>query len=104
MLSFFLSALHHPVQDISKFLKNVLVSNSSYMLTNVNSILKSFNIKYCEIFDCEKIHYCKVRSVKGKTNWQSRITRELLSIRDRQTDVPLTFGEVCELLDETCIS
>ncbi len=51
MLSFFLSGLHYPVQDISNFFKNALVSSSSYMLTNVNSILTSLNVKYYKIFD-----------------------------------------------------
>ncbi len=66
-VEFFLEWFAPPVQDISRFFKNVLVSSSSYMLTDVNSILKSFNVKYYEIFYCEKIHYCKVRFVKGRT-------------------------------------
>ena len=103
MLSFFLSGLHHPVQDISIFFKNALVSSSSYMLTNVNSILNSLNVKYYEIFDCAiKSIITKFDLSEGEQDWQTIITRELLSIRDRQLDVPLTYEEVCEFLDETC--
>ncbi len=105
MLSFFLGGLHHPVQDISIFFKNALVSSSSYMLTNVNSLINYLNVKYYEIYDCAiKSIITKFDLSKGEQDWQTRIIRELLSIRDRQLDVPLTYEEVCEFLDETCTS
>ena len=60
MLCFFIRGLKHLERQISQFFKNVLLSNSSYMLSNVNSILQSSNIKYYEIF------YCNINSLIGK--------------------------------------
>ncbi len=75
------------------------------MLTNVNSILNSLNVKYYGIFDCAiKSITTKFDLSEGEQDWQTRITRELLSIRDRQLDVRLIYEEVCEFLDETCTS
>ncbi len=75
------------------------------MLTNVNSILNSLNIKYYEIFDCAiKSIITKSDLSEGEQDWQNRIIRELLSIRDRQLDIPLTYEEVCEFFDKTCTS
>ncbi len=87
------------------FLKNALVSSSSYMLTNVNSVLNSLNVKYYEIFDCAaKSIITKFDLSEGEQDWQTRIIRELLIVRDRQLDVSLTYEEVCEFLDEICPS
>ena len=43
ILNFFVSGLNHDNTIISDFFKNKLVSNSSYMLTNINAILTKFN-------------------------------------------------------------
>ncbi len=57
---FFIRGMRHPERQISQFFRNVLLSNSSYMLSNMNSILQSYNIKYYEIF------YCNINYVIGK--------------------------------------
>ena len=54
MLSFFLNGLNHESSIISHFLTNVLVFNSSDMLTNVNTILRTAGIKYCHLFHINK--------------------------------------------------
>ena len=46
MILFFLNGLNHESELISCFFKNTLLSNSSYMLVNVNSILNKYGIKY----------------------------------------------------------
>ena len=54
MLSFFLNGLNHKSSMISHFFTNVLTSNSSHMLTNVNTILQKADIKYFELFHINK--------------------------------------------------
>ena len=69
------------------------------MLSNVNSILQSSNIKYYEIF------YCNINSLIGKVrcleidqNWHIEILKELLSIRDG-----LTHSDIREFLYDICL-
>ena len=83
---------------------NVLLSNSSYMLSNVNSILQSSNIKYYEIF------YCNINSLIGKVrcleidqNWHMKILKELLNKCDGQTDCCLTHRDIREFHDDICL-
>ena len=40
ILNFFVNGLNHDNNIISDFFKNTLISNSSYMLTNINTIIK----------------------------------------------------------------
>ena len=74
------------------------------MLSNVNSILQSSNIKYYEIF------YCNINSLIGKVrcleidqNWHIEILKELLSILDGQIDCCLTNSDIPEFLDDICL-
>ena len=55
MLSFFVNGLNHNSDLISHFFKNTLLSNSSYMLVNINSILSKYGIKYMDLFSMSKI-------------------------------------------------
>ena len=59
MLNFIISGLNHNSDIITRFFKNMLLSNSSYMLTNLNKILNSFNLKYCDIFIMDKLQLKK---------------------------------------------
>ncbi len=74
------------------------------MLSSMNSIQQSFNIKYYENF------YCNINSVIGKLrclennkSWLTEILKELFSIRDGKIDCRLTHGEVCGFLEDICL-
>ena len=84
-MSFFLNGLHHESNNISHFFTNVLVSNSSYMLTNVNTILQKAKIKYSDLFHINKFSLKKVLQKSApQPDWRSNIIRELMDIRDSQ--------------------
>ena len=55
ILNFFVNGLNHDNNIISDFFKNTLISNSSYMLTNLNTILKRYNINYVDLFNWQKL-------------------------------------------------
>ena len=85
MLNFFISGLNHSSKMIASFFKNALLSNTSYMLQNVNIILREFEIKYCDMFDMNKFKLKKVVESKlDLPDWRSNIIIELLSLRDNQ--------------------
>ena len=65
MSSFFLNGINHSNNVVNTFFKNVLVSNSSVMLRNLNTIQKKLKIKYGDFlilkkyakrFFCNKYH------------------------------------------------
>ena len=100
MLNFIISGLNHNSDIITRFFKNMLLSNSSYMLTNLNKILNSFNLKYCDIFVMDKLQLKKhVQMRKDEPDWRVKTTKELLSIRDSQMTCILENNETQELLD-----
>ena len=104
MLWFFIMGLTHPVEQIVNFFKNTLISCSSYMLTNVNSILNHFNIKYYELFNIRKKELkSRICKASNSAPWQIHLIKELLSVQDGQLQCNLAPGEVKMLLNEVCI-
>ena len=105
MLNFFVSGLRHESETVSFFFKNVLTSNSSYMLQNINIILKEFNINYIDLFNIEKSKLRTIINCKsGDPDWRSSIIMDLLSIRDNQTSCILSPEEVATLLKDVSTS
>ena len=54
MINFFISGLNHECILISNFFKNALISTSSHVSTNVNTILKYIDVKYSDFYDLNK--------------------------------------------------
>ena len=85
ILTFFISGMNHCSSGISLLFKNVLTSGSSYMLQNINIILKEFDIKYCDLFGINKNIIRK--QIIGKLeadDWRSVLVKELLMLREGQ--------------------
>ena len=100
MLNFFVSGINHECETISMLYKNVLLSNSSYMLQNINIILKEFGIKYCDIFSMNKIKLKNIiNNVVGVPDWRCESIKELLSLRENQFSCELNPGEIASLLE-----
>ena len=93
------------VKQYLSFLKNVLTSNTSYMLQNINIILKEFNISYIDLFTMDKSKLRTIINCKtGDPDWRSHIITELLSIRDKQISCNLSPAEVATLLKDVSTS
>ena len=100
ILNFFVSGLNHKCHTISMLFKNVLVSNSSYMLQNINMILKELDIKYCDIFLMDKNKLKMIINDKiGEPDWRSRTIKELLSLKEKQFSSELNVAEIASLLE-----
>ena len=99
ILNFFTRGLNHESNIISDFLKNTLTANSSYMLTNINTILNKYNLKYHDLFSINKAHIKKViQTYNGEQDWRSSLVKELLSMRDKQCVSLLDHTEVKKML------
>ena len=99
ILGFFIHGLHYENSFISSFFKNTLISNSSYMLVNINSILKRYNMKYIDLFsmdksDVNRIIKCSIL----EPDWRCNIIKELLCLRENQNFCNLDQTEVKEML------
>ena len=101
ILSFFLNGLNHKSYMISSFFNNVLTSNSSGMLRNVNYILQRVEMQYKEMFLTNK-HVIKQELKKraSQPDWRGNIVKELLDIRDNQLNCNLDQIEVNMMLKD----
>merc|ERR1711888_558344 len=99
MISFFLNGIKHKSNVISYFFKNLLTSNSSVMLTNVNTILQRTNIRYSDIFEINK-NYVKQKLYENiaQPDWRVNMVKELLDIRDNQLHSIFEQNEVNMIL------
>ena len=103
MSSFFLNGINHTNKVVNTFFKNVLVSNSSVMYRNINTILSKLNIKYKDFLLLNKNSIKKeFRRFNNKPDWRSRMIEELLNIRENQIECDLNQTEVNEILHYVC--
>ena len=99
ILGFFIHGLNHKDNFISGFFENTLTCNSSYMLVNINSILKRYNIKYMDLFSMDKSNVKKIiRNSIPEPDWRCNIIKELLSLRENQIVCNLDQTEINEML------
>ena len=102
IINFFVSGIKHQSASISNFFKNVLVANSSHMLTNVSTILKFLNVHHYNILELNKSQVKKIFQSKiEKLDWRCGLIQELLSIKDNQLfiDIDMDQQEFKQLLD-----
>ena len=100
MMNFFVSGLKHSCTIISDFFKNVLLSNSSHMTTNINTILQYLNIRSSDLFNLTKSQIkLNFESKSDEIDWRCNFIRELLSIRENQLSVDLSKNEINAMLE-----
>ena len=100
ILDFFISGLNHNCNLISDFFKNVLLSTSSHMSTNVNTILQYLNIKSSDLFHLNKGQIKRLFENKsGEPDWRCVFIKELLCIRENQLHVDFNNNEINEILE-----
>ena len=99
MLNFFVIGLNHDSNIISDFFKNTLISNSSYMLTNVNTILEKFKIHYHDLFNLQKSHIKKIiKNFNDEPDWRSNLVKELLCMREKQCSSNFSIDQINDTL------
>ena len=100
MLNFIINGLNNDNELISMFFKNMLTANTSYMLTNVNSILKYYNIKYKDLFTLKKSNIKQIiREKNGVEDWRCNFIKELLTIKENPSLSILNPPEIDAILN-----
>ena len=88
------------VNEYHVFFKNTLLSYSSYMLVNVNSILSKYGIKYIDLFAMNKT--C-IRNIINNHNegpdWRCSSIKELLFLREDHLFSEMNRTEITEILN-----
>ena len=99
ILNFFVNGLNHDNNIISDFFKNTLISNSSYMLTNLNTIIKRYNINYFDLFNLKKTQVKNIiKNYNEELDWRSKFVKELLCMREQQLYSNLNQNEINDIL------
>ena len=99
ILGFFIKGINHDNAIMSNFFKNSLLSNSSYMLTNINTILNRHNIKYIDLFSMDKHEVKrKFKNCNVGTDWRCDSVKELLCLREGQSFCILDLTEIKDML------
>ena len=94
-----MTGFNHYNNIISDFFKNTLISNSSYMLTNVNTILNKFNINYHDLFTLQKAQIKRIfKNCNDEPDWRSNLIKELLCMREQQCSSNLSLDEINEII------
>ena len=79
---------------------NVLLSNSSHMSTNVNTILQCLNINYSDLFNLNKEQIRQLFENKtDEPDWRCNFMKELLFIRENQHSIDLNENEIKMILE-----
>ena len=105
MLNFIIDGINHQDNILNSFFKNSLLSNTSYMSSNLNKILKNFNIHYFELFSLNKNKLkTKLNEKIGEKDWQCNIVEELLYMRESGLVTKyLDRAEIITMLNEVSI-
>ena len=104
MLNFVLNGLNHDSNVIKSFFKNSLLANTSYMSTNVQTILRNFNINYLELFSFNKNKLkTKYNEKIGKKDWQCKMVEELMYVREHYLENNLDKRELYTMLENVSI-
>ena len=102
-LSFVVDGLNHPSFLISQFFRNSLISNSSYIVSNVNSIIDSFQFRYQEIFNLKRNDIKRrVTALQTSNDWRLELVTEILDVRDGLKATNLNYAELSEILNYVC--
>ena len=103
ILSFVVDGLNHPSFLISQFFRNSLISNSSYIVSNVNSIIDSFQFRYQEIFNLKRNDIKRrVTALQTSNDWRLELVTEILDVRDGLKATNLNYAELSEILNYVC--
>ena len=103
MINFVMAGLNHSSIEIANHFKNSLLSCSSYVVSNVNIIIRTFNMRYEDIFIGNKRKVRKSMMESNRpVNWQTGMIKELLNIMDGTITNGFTTVETKCILDYLC--
>ena len=89
-MSFFISGINHNCTLIAIFFKNTILSKSTHMSTNINTVLKYLDVKLWDILDLNKIKIKQAFICKSEEpDWRSSYVKELLHVKEENMFIDL---------------
>ena len=102
-INFYNNVYNHSSSYISSFIKNSLMCNSSYVVSNINKFVNNFNITYAEVFSSSKRRVKNVISqLYENEDWKINMIIELLEVKDGIHELDLEKDIVDEILINLC--
>ena len=95
IMIFFISGINHKCQVISNFFRNSLLSKSSHMYTNINTVMKYLNVSMIDIYNFSKVKTNQLfKSKADSPDWRAQYIRQLLHVRDKQLFIDLDLEDI----------
>ena len=101
ILNFIITGLQNKNNIVLECFKELLLTNHSYILCNLNIILTKHNISYLEIFNGKKL---KLKLSNNDVKWKANFILDLVYLRDFKQFNFLNKDQIDYLLTFLCIS
>ena len=102
ILTFVQKCLNHENKLVQDVINNVLIENFSYVKRNINIIIDSYKIRYCDLFN-ERLLRIDM-SIDTYTDWKTNIITELINCRDGIAESILNFEEINHVIYDLCVN
>ena len=102
-MNFYINVYNHPSKNVSNYLKNALICNSSYTVRNLNVFLNKFHITMNDLFLKNKQQIkMLIRKSYQPMDWRAGMLEELLYARDGIVDFGFNTEELKIILTNVC--
>ena len=102
-LNFYVNMYNHSSVFINGYIKNSLLSQSSYSVSNINAIANRYDIAHNEIFHLKKASIKRlIQRQQPAEDWRCNVIREVLHCLDGQMHTCLGKEELKDVLTDVC--
>ena len=98
-LNFIIEGISHDNFLVSNVFKNSIVY-SSFILRNINSIFKKYNLSYEELFKNKRL---VLKENINVDNWKVSVLKELIHMRDFKLTESLSMEEIVFIINQICV-
>ena len=85
--NFYVQLLNHTSVNINSYIKNAMLYQTSYCISNINSFINRFNIVYVDFFNMKKNMFKRrISNRYHDIDWRANLVLEILHCLDGQYD------------------
>ena len=103
--NFYVQMFNHTNVNIKNCIKNAMLYQTSYCISNINSCINRFNIVYVDFFNVKKnMLKRKISNTYNDIDWRANLVLEILHCLDGQLDSGLTKEELKSILNDVAVA
>ena len=103
--NFYVQMFNHTSAHIKSYMKNAMLYQTSYSISNINTFINKFNIVYVDFINMKKKMFKrKIGNTYNDTDWRSNLVLELLHCLDGHYDSGLSKEELRCILNDVAVS